>query len=82
MSIIYSITVMWISDILVRFRGSVALTYDPDSDTAPDPVFSSAADQRPTKNIFFSPKLYAYYFLKVHLLTAGFKDKTSKSSQK
>jgi hypothetical protein len=39
---------------------------DPDSDTAPDPVFSSAADKMPTKNNFFQ-KLFAYYLLKVHL---------------
>jgi hypothetical protein len=43
---------------------------DTDSDTAPDPVFSSAADKMPTK-IFFFPKLYAYYFLKVHLQQAS-----------
>jgi hypothetical protein len=51
------------------------LPTDPDPAVAADPAFLSVVDKRPT--IFF----FAYYFLKLHLISV-FKDKKSKRSHK
>jgi hypothetical protein len=65
------ITVMWISDILVRIRGCVALTYGSRFGSGSGSCFFRQQLIRCQQKIFFSPKLFAYYFLKVHLQQAS-----------